>query len=170
MPLLSLSIMFSRSIHIVACQYSPPFYGIIIVQCAGLGAHSFIPKPHGLLPEPEILPLTALCHHQSVLPAAAARGHERAPESDSCPLPTALQDSHLPGGKHRGVALPDVPHPLPALSSFLSPSPSLCSRHRASMLFLQHSRHGPAPGPLLILFSPAGMPFLWTTTSLCPRS
>lgn len=51
-------------------------------------------------------------------------------------------------------ALQDTPYPLPALPSSLSPSPSLYARHRASSLFLQHSRHGPAPGPLHMLSPP----------------
>lgn len=45
-------------------------------------------------------------------------------------------------------ALYDLPHPLSTLSSSFSPTPDLTLATRASLLFLQQARHGPALGSL----------------------
>lgn len=66
---------------------------------------------------------------------------------------TDLQGSHLLGVKTRGLpvaqkALHDLPHPPPLPSLSLSPLTLSASATWASPLFLQHTRHSPAPGPL----------------------
>ena len=71
--------------------------------------------------------------------------------------PQALQGSHsgLLSKKPESSCSPQAParpaRPLPAFLSSLSPPRPLCSRNAASPLFLQHTRHSPAPRPLCML-------------------
>ena len=64
-------------------------------------------------------------------------------------------------------ALHDLPHPLPALP-FSLPLTHSASATWASQLFLQHTRHSPAPGPLHVLYPLPGTPALNSLPQLLP--
>lgn len=102
-------------------------------------------------------PCSSPCPQQSILPAVISLACE--PESGPAPpLPTALQGSHLPLGRSPNPPYnPQSPaqpaQSPPCLPLFpLSQSLTLLQPQGSSFLFLQHTRHRPASGPLHRLF------------------
>lgn len=91
---------------------------------------------------------------QSVLSSKPQGAHEPEPGAHS-PLPTALLGSHLAQGQSprlscgpEGSARSAPSPPCPPLVCPLAHSAAIT---QASSLFLQHSRHDAAPGPLHVL-------------------